>query len=334
MPDPSIHEPRPPFSRKQTLIMGAITFAIGVIALIIAQPLIEYGNILPLPVYISAATALLTGFAYLLLYYLRYGGFSEIESRLSRDEISMQRHVLHDVKSAIAELHSQTKLLEKTSSILSESDRNEIVAKTKDKIAALMGDELLVQIEQKYGDAVAEQALRSRVTTLCDETKRRLEREAEALTRRSNVNLVIGVITTLLAVGLLAYIVLTSDITKTDGEITITTMLLHFLPRLSLVIFIEIFSFFFLRLYKNGLEDIKYYQNELTTIETSFVALECALQTDKSEAATAILTQLSNEDRNRASVVGGKQKESVGVGPEDLKGVLGKITEMVNAFNS
>ena len=86
--------------------------------------------------------------------------------------------------------------------------------------------------------------------------------------------------------------------------------------------------------YKNGLEDIKYYQNELTTIETSFVALECALQTDKSEAATAILTQLSNEDRNRASVVGGKQKESVGVGPEDLKGVLGKITEMVNAFNS
>ncbi len=90
------------------------------------------------------------------------------------------------------------------------------------------------------------------------------------LTRRSNINLVIGVVTTLLAVGLLAYVVLPDTLSSSD----VGMVLLHFLPRLSIVVFIQTFSFFFLRLYRSGLNDIKYYQNELTNLETKHLVLE------------------------------------------------------------
>ena len=43
-----------------------------------------------------------------------------------------------------------------------------------------------------------------------------------------------------------------------------------------MAIFIEVFSFFFLKLYKSGLADILYYQNELTNLESKFLALELA----------------------------------------------------------
>jgi hypothetical protein len=38
------------------------------------------------------------------------------------------------------------------------------------------------------------------------------------------------------------------------------------------VVFAEMLSYFFLRLYRAGLADMKFYQNELTTIELRFAA--------------------------------------------------------------
>ena len=76
----------------------------------------------------------------------------------------------------------------------------------------------------------------------------RLRQQIESLNRRANLNLIIGVLTTLLAVGLLAYMVLTVSESFTD----ITALLSHYVPRITTVVFIEVFSFFFLRLYKSS----------------------------------------------------------------------------------
>jgi hypothetical protein len=67
---------------------------------------------------------------------------------------------------------------------------------------------------------------------------------------------------------------------------------------MSLVVFIEIFAFFFLRLYRSSLDEVKYFQNELTNVEMRLVALEAALVLGHSGALDTTINQLARTERN------------------------------------
>ena len=90
----------------------------------------------------------------------------------------------------------------------------------------------------------------------------------------------------------LSFFVLTKEVTYSSlGDFT-----MGFLPRLSIVLIIEVFSYFFLRLYKTSLAEIKYFQNEATNIEHNFVALEAAISiNDKALIENCIHTFLAVE---------------------------------------
>ena len=104
----------------------------------------------------------------------------------------------------------------------------------------LTGDRLVLTEAQNESAQITE--LRRQT----EQTRNRVLNEIVALGRRVMANLIIGILTTLLAIGVLTYIVLTADLNSTDWQTNIPNYLL----RLSLAIFIEMFSFFFLRLYK------------------------------------------------------------------------------------
>ena len=74
--------------------------------------------------------------------------------------------------------------------------------------------------------------------------------------------------------------------------------LIHYLPRLTLAIFIQVFAFFFLKLYKNNLEDGKYFQNELTNISAKSSSLILAYVLKKDDNIASILKELSVTERN------------------------------------
>ena len=104
----------------------------------------------------------------------------------------------------------------------------------------------------------------------------RIYKEIDALGRRGTVNLVLGVLTALSGVIALSFFVLAREGKHASFE----DFAIEFLPRLSIVLIIEVFSYFFLRLYKSSLAEIKYFQNEATNIEHNFVALEAAVSID------------------------------------------------------
>jgi hypothetical protein len=104
---------------------------------------------------------------------------------------------------------------------------------------------------------------------------------------------VIGVITTMSAVAVLATTVLSGNHTLTSNE-----LMAYYGPRLTLSIFIEIFSFFFLKLYKAGLGEIKYFQNELTNAEMKFIAVEKAVMANKDDAIAQVISELASTERN------------------------------------
>jgi len=90
----------------------------------------------------------------------------------------------------------------------------------------------------------------------------RLEVEVATLERRSNVNVIIGVVSAVIIVMVAGYVLAF----KVEGDVY------SYLPLLSIVLVVELFSFFFLRLYKKNLDDIKFFRNEISNFESKRIA--------------------------------------------------------------
>jgi multisubunit Na+/H+ antiporter MnhE subunit len=101
--------------------------------------------------------------------------------------------------------------------------------------------------------------------------------------------------TTLVAIGVLVNLILNVKSIHFD---TTKDFLIYLTPRLSLAIFIEVFSFFFLKLYKTNLEDVKYFHNERTNIDSKIIALKTSLLVEKDDILIEIIKSFSNVERN------------------------------------
>lgn len=95
------------------------------------------------------------------------------------------------------------------------------------------------------------------------------------LRSREETNLGIGMIFSIVGVVVLAGLVFYGTHAWGDDK---TEFLLWFIPRLSIALFIQLFAYFFLGLYRGNLMDIKYFNNELTNMEYKRMATEIALR--------------------------------------------------------
>jgi hypothetical protein len=129
-------------------------------------------------------------------------------------------------------------------------------------------------------------------------TSLRLRREIYALSRRGNLNLTIGVVTTGFALGLLAYMIF--DESTAPG--TFSEALSLYLPRITTVTFIEVFAFFFLKLYRASLIEIKFYQNELTCLASLQIALAASHTCPDPDALRTVLDRLARRNPNAHAV--------------------------------
>lgn len=162
---------------------------------------------------------------------------------------------------------------------------NALIASVRDHVTSTLASELETRVEQRLLKDVVWRDTRG----VFDSASARLQQEIGSLTRRANVNLLIGVATTVVAVGLLVYMVVGAVPAFTSW----TELLSHYIPRLSTVIFIEVFSFFFLRLYKSSLAEVKSYQNELTILDSRRVALAASSVSSDPKTVLAVVTALA-----------------------------------------
>lgn len=68
--------------------------------------------------------------------------------------------------------------------------------------------------------------------------------------------------------------------------------------RVPLAILIQAFAFFFLRLYRSSHDGIRYYQNELTNVESRLAAARAAAIMGETTVLNTILMQLAQTERN------------------------------------
>src|SRR6185503_8676003 len=169
-------------------------------------------------------------------------------------------HVL-DLETKLYAVQQELKEKSLSTEGLSPEQLSLLVNDLKQKLQGVVATDIIKEIEAKYSTKIAEESQVSQIRRAIELSKARLGEEVRSLSRRSIINLTIGIITTGAAVALLAYLVLGAT-QQTFSNLP--DLLAHFIPRVSVAAFIEVFSFFFPKLYRSGLDQIKYFQNELT----------------------------------------------------------------------
>ncbi|QDV50869.1 hypothetical protein [Gimesia fumaroli] len=274
---------------------------------------------------------ILSAFGILMLRYLKTKPKEyQQQANLSRKELTNQLKCISEIHDLVRRIKTQTDISEHVSSVWTDVERQQVVSLLSDSIKDTLSGSFLESIEQKYGKTIFSNYQNTRLNEIWVDSKSRLQNEIESLSLRSNINLVIGVSTTLLAVVLLTFIVLSDEFSSTD----IGTILIHFLPRLSIVIFIETFSYFFLRLYKSGLSDIKYYQNELTNVEARQLALETSLFENITDRSHSVITELAKTDRNNCISQNTSDSINSSVDLKDLEVIVRKLSNIVSKASS
>ena len=140
---------------------------------------------------------------------------------------------------------------------------------------------------QRRGDrlAQAEAALTS-TRAVWDETYHRLQNAVAEVSRRGNLSLTIGIVTTI--VGVVVLISLwtagAAPVEPTAGQ-----WLAHYAPRAATAIAIEFMAVFFLRLYRSGLAEARYYQAQLSNLATQRAIAEFSLGTRDRQMQLAAL---------------------------------------------
>ncbi len=128
----------------------------------------------------------------------------------------------------------------------------------------------------------------------------RLSNQILVLGSRANLTLIVGVL--FCCGGLFAiWYSFFSDYAKQDGDITAGVAWVDlakvYAPRLSLVLIIEIIGFFFLKLYRATLMEIRYVQNEITNVEMKLIALNVAIL-HQARVLDDVIETLVKTDRN------------------------------------
>jgi len=133
-----------------------------------------------------------------------------------------------------------------------------------------------------------------RAYQLISQTLERNSLFVSTLKRQGDYNLTIGL--TLSVLGFLSLVALLYNVfisasAASEGE-TI------FIYRALLSLFVQLFAFFFLRLYRQSIHDIKYYQNEMTNAEMQRVSLVTSLAVGDKKTTASVILALSNVERN------------------------------------
>ena len=150
------------------------------------------------------------------------------------------------------------------------------------------------KIEKTFSENALKNAKLDNLINEFEKTSYRINDELNRLRKSANLNLVIGSLSTTIAIFSLTYEVFFSEVNFKE----MLGLLSHYIPRISLVIFIEIFAFFFLKLYKSNLLEIKYFNNEKTNIDFKIITLKTALFQEDSEMIKLCLTELIKTERN------------------------------------
>ena len=118
--------------------------------------------------------------------------------------------------------------------------------------------------------------------------------EINRLTKNANLNLIFGSTITIGTLWYFGYHLFDSKLVLN----TLTSVLSFFIPRSCVIISVELLGFFFLKIYKSNLAEIKYYHNETANHVSKLIALKLSLYNNKDNVLDNCINNLVATERN------------------------------------
>ncbi len=207
---------------------------------------------------IITASIVLIFFIILLFNYLK----DEKENKVKQITDDILWQISHSLK-RITEIDLQVKKssFESIEDIL-DFIKNEIEVYSKKITGALVSDFLLTKDEKINRKLLFNAQYKNEIMD-------RFQLMINSFSKRANINLTIGVLITMLAFGGLGITLFQFSGDYQNNQ----TILNYFLPRFLILTFVQVFAFFFLKNYRANVDDIKFYQNEITNIELKALGL-------------------------------------------------------------
>lgn len=226
----------------------------------------------------------------------------ELKNIFQELELQRQRN-----EKLVEELKNKIELYESNQGLTADDKKNII-----DGAVALTSEEAIKTIFEnetlKLTNTIKESLGFDKLVQSSKDIIMRLRREIADLRRRSNLNLALGMAITAGGLYLLWTTVSMIDASELLKQLAsegvdsndkfLKNLVLPIIPRVALVIFIEVFAYFFLRLYRDCLSEIKYFQNELTNVESKLAAVEFSYITNNPDGLKLAIEALSKTERN------------------------------------
>ncbi|WP_429274454.1 hypothetical protein [Novosphingobium gossypii] len=178
----------------------------------------------------------------------------------------------------------------------SASQQAKIAADVLGEVHLALTDELIDRARERLEAQLSKETATAYVREAFEGTCGRLSREGEKTRIAGTYMLAIGGAISVFGMSILAfYLFVEKPFSLTNG---IAEAAMHYVPRLSLVVIVEGFALFFLKLYKSSLEDMRYFQNELTNIEQRVVAYEIASAQEEDSLLNEVVRTVIATERN------------------------------------
>jgi hypothetical protein len=208
-------------------------------------------------------------------------------------------NIADELHTDIAELRQEFKELKQKVGLVGESahiPEERLTELAQDFFKKSSFQKMEQDIQERYGTNIDNTV---KVKHLRDVASKSIEALAEQISKQrnnANINMLIGGILATLGIivmGAIIYLYYTQK-----GESDLLSFFTLFIPWLSFVILIETVAFFFLTLYKEDRNMIRYFRNEITNLDAKYLALEAALRFDDKTSLSNILAVLAGTERN------------------------------------
>lgn len=178
-------------------------------------------------------------------------------------------------------------------------DYDKIIRAAVEAVDRRLYEKVIAAVSARYGKEVKNFESKENMDERLRHALLSLNRQLELQNRKANLNLVLGAAVACLGFGVLGYLTVWGYADFSQGESTeISDFIFWYLPKLTFVVIIEVFSYFFLNLYKAGLGEIKFFQNEIVNLESKVAAVNLALFSGNPDSVSSVVTRLARTERN------------------------------------
>ncbi|KWV58209.1 hypothetical protein AS156_36020 [Bradyrhizobium macuxiense] len=196
-----------------------------------------------------------------------------------------------------AAIRAEIKASSAETSLLTAQEREELLLETRKALSEETVQQLSAVWREEFQAEDSKSEHFSYLRNFGARIRNRLQEEVDALGRRANINLAIGSAVSAVGLAILTWFVWTATSELSSGS-SATDVGVRFLIRLTLAAFVQLFAYFFLRLYRYSLFEIKYFQNEMTNAQFRLLALFSVAKDGDTKAVEKIAFEFAKTERN------------------------------------